>query len=188
MSDINDWANLLGGTAIATANYMYKHDDPRVMHHNVKLPVIAEDNGTFHDHESLQKKALFRLQDLADETEEVAELARDHRGITQRLIRLGKNTATAGAAVAAYGIHLPVVITNEEIKSVGYELQQEALTRTDTAYRYALNLHRETGTLPSLAQLAQENSALGLYIQQPEHGYSNKLDRVFMDAVLGAKF
>jgi len=150
----------MGGAMLMSANYHFQVDDEQRMYHALKLPELATQEGVITTPEQHANRIFRSLADLARRSEVLAGYARERRVPTRMSLGVGRQLGNTGLALSVY----PWRETSEYEKP--YDIQMMARSSAIEMHDSTIALGQELGTVPSVAQISDRLSPLGIHIQR----------------------
>jgi hypothetical protein len=172
------WARLVGGAMLMSANYQMNRSGDNIMYRNIALPPIASADHptmTSDEYDDMVDAELVRVKYNSSELSYA--LAADT--FTKRQVMgLGRSMGELGVALANYPLYIDETILANQKPAI---IQAEARRAASAAHDETIQLAREIGVTPSVAQFARTESPLGAHVVASRK-YPTKLIRSFKDA------
>ncbi len=175
------WAQRIGGVMLLSANYMFGLRNNGVMSRRIPIPEIAEhdvhrgstiiSDGEYE--RRVQKAFSARIDDAAEISEALAHEQAETRDINDG----ARSLATLGVMMANYP--MDPTYFHETESAAAY--QQQVVDKAQTMHGDIIDLAREIGTVPSLAQLADVSSPLSSHLRSSRR-YPIAMVRALKDA------
>lgn len=169
---LEEWALLQSGAMLGSAYHMFQWEGTPLTHRKLQLPELATIEGEFADPDEYFVRAKNRLADTARITDQVATNERVRGRISKEAyVNLAHQLGTTATHVAV----LPVHHFTERDDPVA--IQQEVFETVHSAWNGALSMYSrgDVNRLPSISQLADNDSPLRRYIRDPKSGISDEV-------------
>ncbi len=175
------WAQRIGGVMLLSANYTFNLRKRKVMSRRIPIPVIASQNaikGNMIISNAVYERQVelafeHRIQDSADLSVALAE----RKAKTKDINGSARSLATLGVMMANYPMD-PTYFYETENAAL---YQAEVVGHTQEMHADIIELAREIGTVPSLAQLADVSSPLSSHLRSSRR-YPIAMVRALKDA------
>lgn len=166
-----DLADLLAITAMGTAYHTYAQNSAdEVMFRRIKLPRMFDaDTKRYTTQAELVEKAQYGLAHAAGLVSVIDEMVykgRSREQITKKGLALGRSLATTGVTLAV----IKDGVANLRLDEV--DMQEEARLAAQASYEKSVNLTKQLGTRPTLAQFADDRSPWMQYLNTDEASVS----------------
>lgn len=157
--DQKQWARLLGGSFLMTAQTLYDHaENPEAMFRVVSLPELANEHDDFLTPEKYDEIAISMIRKVEKLSRQVAETHANHRYISgKKYFQIARSFGNVGAMLASYPLDLSDVRNQ-------FGAQHIAKVNVEKTYKAIAALSGHLGQEPTLAQLADRGSKFSNYI------------------------
>jgi len=170
-------ARLAGGAALLSAKYVFDNSNDEVGYRVVKLPVIKNDDGERFSEQSFEDSMLEQLASNTSKSYELATSLGNDTATDKQRKALGRSLMQLGVNLALHPLNDFCYTAEENPVSVQTRVKHSVTAMHDGA----IQLAQEIGTVPSLAQFADQVSPLGVHLMT-DRRYPITLVRSFRQA------